>query len=194
MDTATRYNPNRMKLFLISAILISIGTLAALFIGNRNAPVDTENSVTPLTEGASLTLSNLRHTATREGRIEWRLEAERARLINSKKEAALEDLGVTFFLRDGDQITLSAKRGLLKTDTNDITVEGDVLATGKGFQMKTERLQYEHGGRRLFSRVPVEISGTSLRLSSGTMSMDLNTNQILFSGNVNGTFDKDLLQ
>ncbi len=103
----------------------------------------------------------------------------------------LNDLSVTFFLKNKQEVYLTANRGILKTDSKDIEITGNVIVKNESSKLFTEKIQYKHGLRLLLSKVPVKIVGNSYRLTADRMSLDLNTNKTVFEGRVEGAFSEN---
>ena len=173
-------------------IFLSLGIISAVFIGYRLILNKKDKFVSSLHSKANISISKIYQTATRDGIKEWRLEAKSAYYIDATKQANLQDVIATFFLKDEGKIYLTADQGILKTDSNDIEVTGNVVVRNETYSLRTKKLNYEHTKRILFSKVPVEIVGDSLNLASDSMSFDLNTNRIFFEGRVEGTFSETI--
>ena len=99
----------------------------------------------------------------------------------------LDDLTVTFFLDDGSEMTLTADKGNLNTDSNDIEVSGNVVVINREYKLRTEGLNYAHDKRVLYSTAPVTISGPEATLAADKISLDLNTNIVTLEGSVETT-------
>ena len=137
-----------------------------------------------------MSIAKFYQTATRNGIKEWRLDAKSAKFIDPKKQAILEDISVIFFLKDNGEAYLSADKGILKTESNDIEVTGNVVVTNRNLSIKTESLNYEHGQRRIRSHLPVQMIGDTFQFAAESMSFDLKSNRTLLKGNVEGTFSE----
>jgi len=185
-------NSRKLKLFLISIIIILLGIIIAVFSRYRNILDETAGLESAIRSGAKMSLGKVHHTATRNGVIEWSLDANSARLLDGKKQLILDDLSVVFYMKDGEKAYLAAEKGFLHTDSNDIEVAGNVVVKNKNYVLKTEKLNYEHTPRILFSNVSVEISSDSEKLTADSISFDLNTKKIMLEGNVKGTFSENI--
>ena len=182
----------RLKIFLVAIILLSLGVISAVFIGYRLVLNKGGKFISSLHSKANISISKVYQTATRDGIKEWSLEAKSAYYIDATKQANLQDVVVTFFLKDGGKVYLTADQGILKTDSNDIEVTGDVVVRNETYSLTTKKLNYEHTKRIIFSKVPVEIVGDSLNLAADSMSFDLNTNRVLFEGRIEGSFSETI--
>ena len=182
----------RLKIFLVAIIFLSLGVISAVFIGYRLILNKEDKFISSLHSKANISIDKVYQTATRDGIKEWSLEAKSAYYIDATKQANLQDVVVTFFLKDGGKVYLTADQGILKTDSNDIEVTGDVVVRNETYRLRTKKLNYEHTKRIIFSKVPVEIVGDSLNLAADSMSFDLNTNRVLFEGRVEGSFSETI--
>lgn len=178
----------KLKLFLIAVIGLSLAGVIAIFAGYRQLTSDPGAVLSALEDQANIAIGTVRQTATKDGKTQWRLNARSARYINAEKKAILEKPAVFFYLKDQSDISLTAREGVLKTDSNDIRVQGGIVMKGQGYELTTETLWYEHGPRRLHTDTPVAITGKGFRLAADSMSVDLDTRQTLFKGNVRGNF------
>lgn len=134
-------------------------------------------------------LGKVSHTATRDGVKEWSLEAESAQILEEENRVVLSQLSVVFFTKEGE-VFLTARKGLLQTDTKDIEVTGNVVVKNEGYRLESEKLQYERRRHVLLTNEPVEITGESSRLTADSMAFDLRTNKTYFKGNVEGVFSE----
>ncbi len=185
-------NPRKLKFFLISIIIILLGIIIAVFSTYRNILDETAGLESAIHSAAKMSLGKLHHTATRDGVIEWSLDASSARLLDEKKQLILDDLSVVFYMKDGEKAYLTAEKGFLHTESNDIEVAGNVVVKNNNYVLKTEKLYYEHTRRILFSNVSVEISSDSEKLTADSISFDLNTKKTMLEGNVKGIFSENI--
>ncbi|HUV51385.1 MAG TPA: LPS export ABC transporter periplasmic protein LptC [Anaerolineae bacterium] len=183
----------KLKIFLVVIILLSLCVISAVFIGYRLILNKEGKFISSLNTEANISISKVYQTATRDGIKEWSLEAKSASYIDATKQANLQDVIVTFFLKDEEKVCLTADQGILKTDSNDIEVTGNVVVQNETYRLKTKKLNYEHTKRIIFSKVPVEIVSDSLNLAADSMSFDLNTNRILFEGGIEGSFSETII-
>jgi LPS export ABC transporter protein LptC len=185
-------NKEKLKLLLLVAIIIALGIIIAAFAGYRRILSSPEPIRSPVQEGASISIANVHQIATRNGIKEWSLDAVSVYYMNSEKQAVLQELSVTFFLKNKKEVYLSAQKGILKTESNDIEVTGNVVLKDETYRLETETLDYEHGRRMFSSKTRAEITSPGLRLSADTMSADLNTGKTVFEGNVKGIISENI--
>lgn len=185
-------NPGKLKFFLISIIIISLGIIIAVFSAYRSMLDETAGFKSAIQSAAKMSLGKVHHTATRDGVIEWSLDASSAKLLDEKKQLILDDLSVVFYMKDGKKAYLTAEKGFLHTESNDIEVAGNVVVKNDNYVLKTEKLNYEHTRRILFSNVSVEISSDSEKLTADSISFDLNTKKTMLEGNVKGIFSENI--
>ena len=174
----------KLSIILLIVILLSVGTVIAVFMGYRQISEAPEMLLSSIKDGANLSLGKIRQTATRDGKKEWSLEANSAHYIENENKAVLKELSITYFLNDESRIYLNADHGILDTNTNDIEFSGNVVVKNEDYQLRTERLNYRHEQRLIFSDDPVQISGEAANLKGDTLRYDLNAGKVVLTGNV----------
>jgi LPS export ABC transporter protein LptC len=138
---------------------------------------------------SDVSLNRIHHVATREGIKEWTLDAESAQYEKADNKTVFKDLVVTFFLEDGNTMSLSSRGGALLTDTKDMEVWGDVVARSGQYELNTEKLSYEHETRTIFSKTPVVIKGSGMKITGKSMKFDLEAEQVMMRGRVEAVFE-----
>jgi LPS export ABC transporter protein LptC len=186
MITFHRLIGSRKKITIALSVfsLISTGIIAGVFIKNRYLNQYPVKLITSIHQNASLAIGNVHQVSTREGIKEWILDARSAHVVDESKQLMLEDVTVVYFLKNGEEVRLTASRGILKTETNDIEVTGQVILTYSNFTLETEQMNYDHNRRVLFSATPVKIMGDAASLTADSMKYDLTANQTWFQRNV----------
>ncbi len=181
----------KLSLFLLTVIILAVGTLVAVFIGYRRVSNAPELLLSSIQEGADLSLGKIRQTATRDGKKEWSLVADSADYMENESKVHLKNLSVTYFLKDNREVYLKADRGVLQTETNDIEFSGNVVVENETYRMKTEQLNYEHEKRFIFCREAVRIWGGDAEVTADAATYDLNADKIVLTGNVVATVSRD---
>lgn len=181
----------KLRTFFLIVILLTIGTVMAVFIGYRRVSNAPEMLISSIKSGANLSLGKIRQTSTRDGRKEWSLEAGSADYMENDKKAVLKDLAITYFLEDNREVYLNADQGILNTETNDIEFSGNVVIKNEDYRLTTEKLNYEHKQRFIFTDTPVNISGDTAEVSADSATFDLNTDKIVLTGKVKAAISRD---
>jgi LPS export ABC transporter protein LptC len=181
----------KLKYLLLSIVLIAVGVVIVVYMGYRRLSQAPELIVSALQDGADMSIGRIHQTATRDGKREWSLEAASAHYMEDEKQVILNELSVTFYLDDGDEVYLTAERGVLNTGSNDIEVSGNIIIKKDAYQMTTEKLNYENKRRLIFTQSPVLLTGEDARVSANSASVDLNTKTIILKGNVESTISEN---
>ena len=124
---------------------------------------------------------------------EWELWSEEAK---SKKELSkdlwdLTTVKVIFFSDEGQEFTVTGKKGLVNVQTKDLKIFGDVvMVSDNGYQFFTEEALYRSGSRFLDAPQPIKMigppdeKGQVIDLVGDKMNADLNISQMDVIGNV----------
>jgi len=181
------YNHKKLKLILLSVIFVGLGVTLAVFISHRRMLGKEKHIVSDIRNNANISIGKAHQTATRNGIKEWNLDAASVNYMVKKNQAIFQDLSITFYLKNKTQVYLTANKGILKIDSNDMEILGNVVIKNSTYRLKTENLFYRHNQRIIFSKVPVKVSGAAFNLVANSMSLNLNTNKTMFEGKVQGT-------
>ena len=186
----TRKHSNKLKFFVLAVIILTVSFTVVAFYKYRRIAENPEELLSSIPGNANLTIGEIHQTATRDGIKEWVMHAASAQYFESKKQVMLEELNITFFLKDQQKVFMTAAQGILYSDSKNMEVAGDVVVKNANSRLITEQLLYNHQNRLLLTRTPVEIIGESYKIVADSMSMDLNTNKTILEGKVKGTFSE----
>lgn len=187
MPFVKNHNHKKLKLILLSVIFVGLGVTLAVFISHRRMLGKEKNIVSDIRNNANISIGKAHQTATRNGIKEWSLDAASVNYTVKKNQAIFRDLSITFYLKDKTEVYLTANKGILNIDSNDMEIFGNVVVKNSTYCLKTENLFYRHNQRIIFSKVPVKVTGAAFNLVADSMSLNLNTNRAMFEGKVQGT-------
>ncbi len=179
-------NRKKISIILASVILLVIAGVSAVFFNYRRLSTRTDAQLAEISDDIGVSIGTVEHTSTREGVTEWQIEAKTAEYFPGRQEVVFNDLKAVFFLENQRQVILTADQGVLKKDTNDIEVTGNVLVKDDMFRLKTHRLYYIHQNRIMTCPEAVEVVSDSWDLEADSMSLDLSTRKTRFEGKVKG--------
>ncbi len=151
----------------------SLGCVLALLLGlvvqgyRRAAPAPPTPPAVPAGDSqASLSLHGVHLTETAGDETRWDLRAAEGEYFEDRRLTLLRDVEVTFFTRDGRTLTLRGDAGRLATDSKDIALSGNVVATSSdGYRVTTEALEYSNRDRTVRGDGPVEMVGEAVDVS-----------------------------
>ena len=185
-------SPKKIVLLsLLLAIVVLSGFLVRGYLAYREIRQNPAKLIEAIPEGTNIVLGEVRHTAVREGRKEWVLEAASANYSETSRDAVFNDVRVTFFLDNGDVVNLKGQTGTINTSSNDMQVSGNVRVEMDEYTLETEIIEYHHQTRHMDSRAPVHIVGRDFELRADAMQVDLASETALFSGAVEGQINAD---
>lgn len=180
----------KIKYFFSTIVVVLSSVIIAVFIHHRLRFNHIAPPIAPQKTTATLSIENFRHTATQDGKKKWSIEAASASMYSKENIAELTNISAIFFLNNEKTIVLTADKGLLRVDTNNISVSGQIVVKFSDHVMETENLNYVHKSHIIYITTPVTITGETMRLKADTMSYNLNTDIIKCTGNVTGIFQQ----
>ncbi|MFZ1986599.1 MAG: LPS export ABC transporter periplasmic protein LptC [Desulfatitalea sp.] len=178
-----------IKYIIITVVLLIFAALAGLFTHARR-PQGQPVPIPEVATKALMTLVGIHQTATKEGQVQWELDADSAQLEADGNRMILTAPRVDFVMKDGTKVRLTAKQGVLDTHNNDMAVSGEVRLRNDQYLLETEALAYQHDRRTLHSDAPVHIIGPAFDLRADQMTYNLEENRAQFDGRVEGNFNE----
>ena len=175
-----------VMLGLIGLILAGLGVG---LLGDQPFRKGPEELVSISPESKDVSLNRIHHVATRDGVKEWILDAESAEYDKAENKTIFTDVAATFFLKDGTDIQLTSRHGVLLTDTKDMEVSKDVVVRSGPYELETERLFYDHERRSIATDMPIVIRGNGVRVTGKSMLFSLNTERAVLTGAVEAVFE-----
>lgn len=175
---------------LAAMALVLAAVVGAYIVYRKGLDAGTE-VLKSMPAGPSLTIENLRHTASKEGRTQWTLEAARAKMTGDRQTATLEKVSVVFFMEDGGKARLTADRGSLNLRSDDLEVSGNVVVEQAKYRLTAETLEYRRRQRMVVAGGPVKVTGDAVSLNAETAAFDLKSGRLRFEGNVHGIFHQN---
>ncbi len=183
-----RLPSRKIKYLLFFCILLLAASLAAVFIRHRLDRGFPSRPHPPESNEAVLSIQGFRHSASRDGRKEWTLEADSAHLHMDPSEARLINVKARFFPENGEAVDLTAENGLLELTSNNISAAGNVVIKTPEYTIQTENLHYDHQLHIIQSSSHVTVTGPSIRLTAGEMGYNIRTGEIRCTNHVEGIF------
>ena len=180
-----------IKRLLVVVMLLGLAGVVTTFVTYRKSFDNPEKLADMLPEDTQVSMQSFEHTASRDGKTQWHLEAESASLMGQKK-LVLKTPAVVFYREDGRKVYLTAETGVLNKKTNNITMSGSVVARADGYRFEAESAVYDHNRRFLNSKTPVKITGRRGELEADSMTYDLETSRATFNGNVKGVLSEKI--
>jgi hypothetical protein len=120
MPTPQRATRRRLARTVLVVMIITAATAGVVTFVRQQLISMVEPEPAPKTGTEAMVAERIHQSATRDGRMEWSLDAASAQYLLPEKKVLLKDLFVTFFTQDGQKVYLTARRGTVKTDSHDM--------------------------------------------------------------------------
>jgi LPS export ABC transporter protein LptC len=178
-----------IKYLLVGLLLIIAAVVALRWFHSRRQPGQPLPVPAEKATDALMTLMGIHQTATKEGKVQWELDADSAQMESANGRMILTGPKVNFILQDGGKVHLTAREGVLHTRSNDMAAKGHVRLRNDQYELETESLKYQHKERLLSCQTPVRIIGPAFDLRADRMTYNLEENRAYFDGRVEGNLD-----
>lgn len=109
-----------------------------------------------------------------EGRREWELFAKGAQYEKDHNKVSLTAITVSFFSKEGSVYKLAADRGELFTESQDVSLYGNVVAeTADGYTIRTDSIKYIARDKKVSTTDPVSFRSKEMVMTGTGMVIDL---------------------
>lgn len=180
-------NMDKKKIFRNMLLFISLSLIILItifFFKNKNRLPKSFNVQINKT-GIDVSIEKFYLTEEKEGKKQWELNADKAEIINSEGITRLKNIDMNIFQKGGDGITVSADRGVIQNDSNDIELIGNIEVLNQdGYKLKTESLKWLSEQKKVLSDKDVEITGEDLNITGKKMTVDVENKIFEISGGI----------
>lgn len=141
-------------------------------------------------EKVQVRIDKIRYSGTRDGRVEWELEADTASRSKEEDLTVFENVKLTFYSRDGSPYVLTAREGLLQEAAGVIEVSGDVLVRSleQGYSLRTTRLNYSVGAKEITTAERVYMTSGGIDIEGSGMLVLVDTGEVRLHEKVKAVF------
>lgn len=154
--------------------LLALSVVLAAFLGyqlyTRSEPFPTARSIPAgSTEPADARIEGFTFTQTKGDIVQWKVEAQQARLFEDEKRAILSDVQITLYGVQGKELMLTGEEGTLDTDTKNFMLANRndpiIIETESGYVIRTNHLNWIDKRREIQTSDPVAIDGHGLQIT-----------------------------
>jgi LPS export ABC transporter protein LptC len=170
-----------MKAGLLGVIAIVLGTVLVFVLGGPTRRVESV-SVSALPQQADSGMKEFTFVQSKDGLVDWKIQAKQAQVFDSDARAVLTDVQVTLTGSDGVSMTVEGDEGTINTDSKDFVVgkrSGDLaLILKNGYTIYTSRINWVNQEHRFWTDEPVTIKGPRMQVTGNGMDAFLTTREM----------------
>ena len=174
--TTRKMKPKKIlsKLLLLISITIII-LITAFATKNKNKLI--KSTVANIIEtGIDISIDNIHLIEEEEGKTQWELNADKAEVFHSKKITHLKNIRMSLFQKDNNQISVSADKGTIHNESENVELEGDIqVSNGEGHVLTTNNLKWVSEQKTFETTDDVRINGINFILSGKGMKANIDT-------------------
>ena len=124
------------KILLLVAFGV-IGLAGFYFLKNLNTSFDIGNvNIKAMGKGVDVEIENFKVTHENKGVKEWELKADLAQIYNDEDLTKLKNVEMVVHKEKGGQYIISADSGVYKSETKDVSLDGNVKLLGPAGGLK----------------------------------------------------------
>lgn len=169
---------NRKK-WVIVLLVLTVVLIAATVIVMEVRKDPGKALLKIMSDKVDLQVRNVRYTEVGDSGMKWEVMADTARYQKKENLAFFDKIAVKVILKDGRIFIITGDKGLVRTDTRDMEIEGNVkIVSEKGDQFTTDRLRFRNADQTVETDRPVVMENQSLRVSGIGMVFPLRENKL----------------
>lgn len=183
----------KIKIALLAFIALSIAGLLVLVIVHYQTQ-DSYKVTFTQDEKVGVKIDRIHYSGTKEGRLEWELEAASAERSKDEDLTVLEAVKLTFYAKNGDSYVLTAREGAFREAAGKIDVKGDVvIESSEGYTIKTETLNYALKEKVVTTEDSVVVNSDRIDLAGKGLVAEVETGRLALSRDVKAVFKESAL-
>lgn len=156
------------KIGLLGIMAAVLATLLVFILGGpsrRVAPV----SLPALPHQADAGVKGFSFVQSKDGRVDWTIQATQATVFETEAKAVLSDVQVTLQGPDGVTMTVAGDEGTINTTSKDFVLSkktGNLsLVLTSGYTIYTPRVTWDNQRHRMWTDDPIIITGPGLEVT-----------------------------
>jgi len=175
------------KAGLLGIIFAVIATLLIFILGGPSRRV-AQVSVPALPQAADAGVKGFSFVQSKDGLVDWKIQAKQAQVFDTDAKAVLNDVQVTLMGPDGVTMTVTGDDGTINTVSKDFVISkksGDLaLVLNSGYTIYTSSFTWDNQKHRIWTDEPIIIKGPSLEVTGQGLDAFLTTQEMRVRRNV----------
>lgn len=177
--------PRNKTRFVLAGSVVLILVAGALVFRCSGPRAPEKTALKVLSGSVDLHVKDVHFTETGDPESKWEIHAAAAQYLKKENLAHFERVQIKLIRNDGATYVLTGDEARFKTDVKDIELCGHVtLVTDRGETFRTERLRYNHAGRKIYTDDPVTMEGRGMQLQGVGMKISLADRHMTLSSSV----------
>jgi LPS export ABC transporter protein LptC/lipopolysaccharide transport protein LptA len=172
-------------------ILIVTGIVVALYLSSRKLKeAEDKPAETTVTETGppSIAADKLKYTESEGGKMIYEIESGQAKFFKDESRTEFTDIRVTFNYQDQYEIVVTGKRGVLNTDTKDITISDSVeITAASDYKMTANTLSYNADRKEIYTDDTITVTGPKANFSGNGLRFNMDTEELFILSDITTT-------
>lgn len=154
----------RVRIVLLIFVIFSFALLVFFVFLNYRYRKAVDIGTVKFT-GSEIILDKVRYTETKDGKIEWRLEADSASYLKTEDVTVFKNVRVEFYSKNGRVYTMTGAEGRFDGTNKDMEIFSDVLVVSDdGYRLKTNSLKYDASERRITTKDNISLASSDMKI------------------------------
>ena len=179
-----------LRIAFVVLVLAVLTVMASIFYKNLNLMTPKEIVKDLLDPAAEFSLQNPHFVETSGDRVVLEVDADKAFYYQGEKKVKLENPKAVFYGAMGKKTLVTARQGLIDSETNDVHLSEDVYLTSpEGYLLKTDSLYYKKEKQLITSESPVELIGDGFKVKGVGLKVKMGREKFTIFKDVEAVFE-----
>lgn len=198
-----RHWKNFLFILLLGFLFFEILVVFPNRLERGNQFDDKQKKMEALSKNSEQIMQKIHLIESQKGSRDWELFADKATGSQEKGDWDLEVMEVQFYNKNLAEFKVNGKSGKVEGHTKNMKISGDVVTKSfNGYIFKTQKIDYDSSGRKIFAPEFVQMEGPSdsqgggLKLTGNKLYIDIETSEMNIESDVraskNLNMQKDL--
>lgn len=154
----------RVRIVLLIFVTSSLALLVLFLFLNYRYMKTVDIGSVKITD-SEIILDKVRYIEAKDGKIEWRLEADSASYLRKEDVTVFKNVRVEFYSKNGRVYTMTGAEGRFDGVSKDMEVFSNVLVVSDdGYSLKTNSLKYNSSERRISTKDKISLTSSNMNI------------------------------
>lgn len=181
----------KRKVIVVLVMAVLVIAAVIIVIGVKRSPEKPLLKI--MSDKVDLQVRNVHYTEVGDSGMKWEVTADTARYQRQDNLAFFDKITVRLVMKDGRSLVITGDRGRVKTDSQDMEIEGNVkVVSEQGDRFSTDLLFYRNAGKVIETDRPVLMESQYGSVSGVGMVFPLEENRFSILSQVRSNFSEKM--
>jgi len=169
----------KKRFIVIALVIITVISAAVIIMVIEKSNSSQSQNLKIMTDNVDLQVKDVNYTDVGDSGLKWEIKANSAKYMKNENLAIFEHVRIKLVMQDGKSFVMTGDKGILKTDTKDMEISGNVeVVSDRGDHLNTDNLKYSGSEQRIYTEAPVKMENDRMQVKGVGMTLSLNDKDV----------------